>query len=149
MPKPTYHNPNMRRCHPLLPWFLRTLAFILFFYWGLTHLINPEWYLVKLMGINQFNPGDTYDMWSANLMGVLNVALAITLWRAASDPVKFRIIIDMVLMVSIGTMAVFVIYLISWDLAKIEWLNTALIAVSTMILFILYPRSSTVHADNP
>jgi len=129
--------------HPLLPLILRLLAIVLFFYWGLTHFIYPEWYLVSVMGIDQYNPSDTYDVWSANLMGVLNVALAITVWRAASQPAKYRIIIDMVLMVSIGTLIVFIFSLVLRDLSSREWINVALIAGAIIVLFVLYPRKAT------
>lgn len=132
---------NAADFHPLLPLILRLLAVVLFFYWGLTHLIYPEWYLVSVMGIEQYNPSDTYDVWSANLMGVLNVALAITLWRAAADPSKYRIIIDMVLIVSIGTLIVFVFSLIIRELSSREWINVALIAAAIVILFALYPKN--------
>lgn len=126
--------------NPKLSLLLRILAVVLFFYWGLTHLIYPEWYLVKLMGVTQFDPVDTYDAWSANLMGVLNVAFAITIWRAASDPVKFRIIIDMILMVSIGTIIVFVISLVARDLSPREWINTGLMAGTVILLIVMYPK---------
>jgi len=76
--------------HPFLPLLLKAIALILFFYWGLTHFIYPEWYLVSIMGIHQYDPANTYDVWSANLMGVLNCAFAITIWRAAVDPVRRR-----------------------------------------------------------
>ena len=126
--------------HPLLPPFLKLLALILFFYWGLTHLIYPEWYLLTVMGITQYVPSDTYDVWSANLMGVLNIGFAITIWRASYDPVKFKIIIDMILIVSIGTLLVFVFSLLMRDLSSREWINVGLIAGSIVILLILYPK---------
>jgi hypothetical protein len=128
--------------HPLLPLILRLLAIVLFFYWGLTHFIYPQWYLVSIMGIDQYNPLDTYDVWSANLMGVLNVALAITVWRAATQPAKYRIIIDMVLMVSIGTLIVFVFSLVLRNLSPREWINAGLIAGAIVVLFALYPRKT-------
>lgn len=121
------------------PLLLRILAVILFFYWGLTHLIQPEWYLGSVMGIAQFEPGNTYDAWSANLLGILNIAFAITIWRAASDPVKYRIIIDMILMVSIGTLVVFVYSLVARGLSSREWINVGLIAGSIILLLLLYP----------
>jgi len=127
-------------CHKLLPPFLKILAVILFFYWGLTHLIYPEWYLVTIMGITQYDPSNTYDTWSSNLLGVMNVAFAITIWRASSDPVRFRIIIDMILLVSFGTLIVFVIGLLMRGLSVREWINVALIAGSIVILLFLYPR---------
>lgn len=131
--------------HPFLPLILRLLAVVLFFYWGLTHFIYPEWYLVSLMGIDQYDPSDTYDVWSANLMGVLNVALAITVWRAAEEPAKYRLIIDMVLMVSIGTLIVFIFSLVLRDLSPREWINAALIAGAIIVLFALYPRKAVAR----
>lgn len=127
-------------CHPLLPPFLKLLALILFFYWGLTHLIYPEWYLLTVMGITHYDPANTYDVWSANLMGVLNIGFAITIWRASYDPVKFKIIIDMILIVSIGTLLVFIYSLLFRDLSPREWLNVGLIAGSIVILLLLYPK---------
>jgi len=128
--------------HPLLPVLLKVLAVILFFYWGLTHLIKPEWYLVTVMGIDQFVPGDTYDSWSANLMGILNVAFAITIWRASYDPIKFRIVIDMILLVSVGTVIVFVYSLLARGLSQLEWINVGLVTGSILALLILYPKKN-------
>ncbi|MCX6645965.1 MAG: hypothetical protein NTY09_06375 [bacterium] len=128
-------------CHPLLPAFMKILAVILFFYWGLTHLIRPEWYLVTVMGISQYDPANTYDAWSANLMGVLNIAFAITIWRASYYPVRFKIIIDMILIVSIGTLLVFIYSLLARGLSSREWFNVGLIAGSIVILLYLYPKS--------
>jgi hypothetical protein len=125
--------------HPLLPAFLKFLAVILFFYWGLTHLIRPEWYLSTVMGIAQYDPSNTYDVWSANLIGILNIAFAITIWRASYDPVRFKIIIDMILIVSIGTLLVFIYSLLARGLSSREWFNVGLIAGSIVILFYLYP----------
>jgi len=131
-----------RDFHPLLPLVLRLLALVLFFYWGLTHLIYPEWYVVSLMGIAQYDPADVYDVWSANLLGVMNIAFAITIWRAAAEPSRFKIIIDMILMVSAGTLIVFVFSLLLRGLSPREWINVALIAVALIVLLILYPRRS-------
>lgn len=128
------------KVHPFLPLFLRILAVILFFYWGLTHLIKPEVYLSGLMGISQFQPSDAYDLWSANLIGVLNVAFAITIWRAASDPSKHKIIIDMIILVSLGTIVVFVISILWRGISQREWVNVGLITVSVLILAWLYPK---------
>jgi hypothetical protein len=139
MPEPNMTSTTARNFHPLLPWILRLLALILFFYWGLTHLIHPEWYLKSIMGILEFDPMDTFDIWSANLLGVLNIAFAITIWRAASDPIRYRIIIDMILIVSGGTVAVFIYSLIFRDLSSREWLNVILISGSIIVLFLLYP----------
>ncbi|MFH1676690.1 MAG: hypothetical protein ABIC40_06660 [bacterium] len=133
-------SPPEKNYHPLLPWFLRALAIILFFYWGLTHLIRPEWYLVKVMGITQYDPSNGYDVFSANLMGVLNAAFAITIWRAASNPLRFRIIIDMIILVSIGTVIVFVISILGRGLSPREWPNVALIGASIIVLLSLYPK---------
>lgn len=127
--------------HPLLPPFLKILALILFFYWGLTHFIYPEWYLVTLMGITEYDPSNTYDVWSANLMGVLNIGFAITIWRISHDPVRFKPVLDMILIVSIGTLAVFIFSLLRRDLSPREWINVGLIAGSVLILLILYPKS--------
>lgn len=130
--------------NPLLPIFLRLLAVVLFFYWGLTHLIHPEWYLVKFAGIAQFDVKDGYDVWSANLMGVLNAAFAITIWRAASDPVRYRIVLDMIFLVSIGTIIVFIISITGRGISQREWWNVALIAGSLIALLWLYPKSQPV-----
>ena len=127
--------------HPLLPPFLKLLAVILFFYWGVTHLIHPEWYLVTIMGITQYDPTNTYDVWSANLMGILNIAFAITIWRASCDPVRYKIIIDMILIVTLGSIAVFIYSLIARELSSREWFNVALMAGSFIILLFLYPKS--------
>lgn len=129
-----------RSCRPLLPVIMKILAVVLFVYWGLTHLIYPEWYLVTVMGIHQYDPTNAYDVWSANLMGVLNAAFAITIWRAASDPVRFRIIIDMILLVSFGTLFVFVHSILLRGISPKEWYNVALIIGSIGILLVLYPR---------
>jgi hypothetical protein len=128
--------------HPLLPIFLRVLACVLFVYWGLTHLIHPEWYLVKMMGITQYDPSNGYDVWSANLMGVLNVAFAITIWRAASDPARYRIVLDMIILVSIGTVIVFVISILGRGISSREWWNVGLIVGSIAVLGWLYPRKN-------
>jgi hypothetical protein len=140
MSKETTSAETTRGYHPLLPIFLRILAVVLFFYWGLTHLIYPQWYLVSLMGITQYDPGNAYDVWSANLMGVLNVSMAIAIWRAASDPRKFRLVIDMILMVSAGTVIVFVHSILMRGISSREWFNAALIVVAIIVLTILYPR---------
>jgi hypothetical protein len=129
--------PGLEKFMPLL---LRILAVILFFYWGLTHLIYPEWYLVTVMGISQYDPSNAYDVWSANLMGVLNAAFAITIWRAASDPQKYRIIVDMIIMVSFGTLIVFVLSLMTRGLSSREWFNAALMAGAIVLLLMLYPK---------
>lgn len=126
--------------HPLLPLILRLLAIVLFVYWGLTHLIYPEFYIVRLMGITQYDPTNAYDLFATNLLGVLNVALAITIWRAATEPARYRIIIDMVLMVSIGTVAVFVFSIVRRGISQLEWLNAALIVLSAIVLLAMYPR---------
>jgi len=126
--------------HHLLPIFLRLLACVLFFYWGLTHLIRPEWYLVKMMGIAQYDPSNGYDAWSANLIGVLNAAFAITIWRAASDPVRYRIVLDMIFLVSIGTVIVFVVSILGRGIPAREWWNVGLIVGSIVVLGWLYPR---------
>ena len=139
--------PHEKKYHPLLPWFLRALAIVLFFYWGLTHLIRPEWYLVKVMGITQYDPSNGYDVFSANLMGVLNAAFAITIWRAASNPLRFRLIIDMIILVSIGTVIVFVISILGRGISAREWLNAVLIAISTVILFALYPKYRKIEDE--
>ncbi len=139
MPQTDTGNSSVK-CHKLLSPFLKLLAIILFFYWGLTHLIYPEWYLVTIMGITQYDPVNTYDVWSANLIGVLNVAFAITIWRAASDPARYRIIIDMILIVSVGTLIVIVISLLMRGLSVREWINAGLIAGSIAVLLVLYPR---------
>jgi hypothetical protein len=127
--------------HPLLPIFLRLLAIVLFFYWGLTHLIHPEWYLVSIMGITQFEPSNGYDVWSANLMGVLNAAFAITIWRAATNPIRYRIVLDMIFLVSIGTVIVFVVSILGRGISPREWWNVTLIAGSILVLWWLYPKS--------
>ncbi len=126
--------------HPFLPILLRLLAIVLFFVWGLTHLIYPEWYMVGLMGIKQYDPQSAYDLLATNLIGVLNIAFAITIWRIASDPVRFRVVIDMVLMVSIGTVAVFVFSIIQRHLSPREWVSAVMIAISVILLVILYPK---------
>ena len=129
-----------RAYHPILPIFLKLLAVVLFFYWGLTHLIRPEWYLVKIMGITQFDPSNGYDMWSANLMGVLNMAFAITIWRASYDPVRYRIVLDMIFLVSIGTVIVFAVSIVGRGISQREWWNAGLIVASIAVLALLYPR---------
>ncbi|HDS30730.1 MAG TPA: hypothetical protein ENN67_06775 [Firmicutes bacterium] len=126
--------------HPLLPVILKILAVVLFFYWGLTHLIYPEWYLVTIMGITQYDPSNAYDVWSANLMGVLNVSVAIALFRASSDPFKFRLVVDMILMISIGTVIVFVHSILMRGISPREWINVALIVGAIIVLLILYPK---------
>jgi len=128
-------------CHPLLPLLMKAFAVILFFYWGLTHFIYPEWYLVTVMGVHQYDPSNVYDVWSANLMGVLNCAFGITIWRASADPVRYKIIIDMILLVSVGTVIVFVLSLLTRGLSAREWINVALILGSIVAVLILYPRS--------
>ncbi len=133
---------NSRGYHPLLPLILKILAVVLFVYWGLTHLIYPEWYLRTVMGITQYNPNDAYDVWSANLMGVLNVSLAIAIWRAAADPRKFRLVVDMVLMVSVGTVIVLVFSILLRGISPREWLNVAMILAAIVVLWILYPRDA-------
>jgi len=140
MPAMKEKNESNPEYHPLLPLLLKALAVVLFFYWGLTHIIKPEWYLVSVMGVTQYIPGDTYDAWSANLMGVLNMAFAITIWRASGNPIRYKIIIDMILLVSVGTIIVFVYSLMTRDLSKLEWLNVGLIAGSIIALLVLYPR---------
>ena len=57
------------------------------------------------IGIASFEPDEPYDVWSAHLMGILNIAFAITIWRASSDPVKYKIVIDMILMVSVAVLS--------------------------------------------
>jgi hypothetical protein len=127
--------------HPLLPLALKLLAAVLFVYWGLSHLIYPEWYIIRLMGISQYDPTNAYDLFATNLLGVLNVALAITIWRASADPARYRIIIDMVLIISAGTLAVFVFSILRRGISQLEWLNAALIAVAMLALLVMYPRS--------
>ena len=126
--------------HPLLPLFLRLLAIVLFFYWGLTHLLKPEWYLVSLMGITDFDPTNGYDMWSVNLIGVLNIAFALTIFRAAGDPVRNKTVLDMIFMVSIGTVIVLVVSILGRGISPTEWWNVGLIVGSMAILWWLYPR---------
>jgi hypothetical protein len=133
---------NQNKYNPLLPPFLRLLAVVLFVYWGLTHLIYPEMYLTRLMGVTQYDPSNVYDVWSANLIGILNIAFAITIWRAASDPVKYRIVIDMILMVTIGTIIVFVVSLLNRGLSPREWWNVGLMTGAVVVLGILYPRKT-------
>jgi len=135
--------------HPFLPILLRLLAIVLFFLWGLTHLIYPEWYMVGLMGITQYDPQSAYDLLATNLIGVLNIAFAITIWRIASNPVRFRVVIDMILMVSIGTVAVFVFSLIQRHLSPREWISTGLIAGTIVFLLILYPRPLREQSKKP
>jgi hypothetical protein len=142
-------NTKPRAYHPLLPVFLRLLAIVLFFYWGLTHLIRPEWYLKSMMGIAQFDPSNGYDLWSANLMGVLNVAFAITIWRAASDPARYRIVLDMIFLVSIGTAIVFAISILGRGISAREWWNAGLIVASIGVLGWLYPREDPGKAGSP
>lgn len=126
--------------HPFLSLFLKILAIVLFVYWGLSHLIKPEFYLITLMGISQFDPSNAYDMFSTNLLGVLNIALAYGMWRASANPAKFRFVIDMVIIVSIGTIIIFIISITGRGISPREWTNVGLIAVTTGILFALYPR---------
>ena len=130
----------LREYHSLLPVLMKAIAVILFLLWGLTHLIKPEWYLVTVMGIDQYIFNDTYDSWSANLIGVLNVAFAITIWRASYDPIRFKIVIDMILMVSVGTVIVMVYSLLVRDLSQLEWINVGLISGSILALLFLYPK---------
>jgi len=138
----THTNDRPREYHPLLPAFMRLLAIVLLVYWGLSHLIRPEWYMVGLMGITQFDPSNGYDMWSANLIGVLNVTLAITIWRAAGNPVRNRLIIDMILLVSAGTVIVFVLSILTRGISPREWWNVGLIIGAMLVLGWLYPKGS-------
>ncbi|HEX9744838.1 MAG TPA: hypothetical protein VGB30_05370 [bacterium] len=137
---------DKKNYHPFLPVLLRVLAIVLFFYWGLSHLIKPEFYLTTLMGITQFDPHDGYDMFSTNLLGIMNIAVSYAMWRAAEDPWKFRPIIDMVIMVCIGTVIIFVVSLTGRGISSREWINVGLIAVTTIILFILYPKNPNTKA---
>ena len=144
----TTTNPSTesRSRHPLLPLFLRLLAIVLFVYWGLTHLIRPEWYMVTIMGITQYDPRNGYDVWSANLIGILNAGLAITIWRAANDPARYRIILDMILLVSAGTAIVFAVSILGRGISPREWWNVGLIVGAMAVLWWLYPRKAKVKA---
>jgi hypothetical protein len=137
-----HKNDDTCQYHPLLPAFMKLLAIVLFVYWGLSHLIRPEWYMVSLMGITQFEPSNGYDMWSANLIGVMNIALAITIWRSAGDPVRNRLVLDVILFVSAGTVIVFALSILTRGISPREWWNVGLIVGAVVVLGWMYPRGS-------
>ena len=69
-------------------------------------------------------------MFSTNLLGIMNIALAYCMWRASENPYAHRIVIDMVLLVSVGTIIVFVISILNRGISSREWMNAGLIAVT-------------------
>jgi hypothetical protein len=90
---------------------------------GLSHLLFPAKYFT-ILGQGNYDAGDPFHSFLANVAGALLIALCVGLWIAASDPVKNRVVIVMFLVACVLIVPVFLYHLVfTRAVGGMEWLN--------------------------
>jgi len=119
---------------------LRVTAVLMTFWWGLSHLFFPKWFFnimdVKFEGVD-FSHGLTSV--AVQTIGVLILGIATASWLAASNPVKNKVVIQMLYIVGIGSILVFLYHIIFQDYPSRVWFNVIFVAVELILLTALYP----------
>jgi len=67
------------------------------------------------------------------------VGIASASWLAASNPVKNKVVIQMLYIVGIGSILVFLYHIIFQDYSSRVWFNVIFVAVELILLTALYP----------
>ena len=107
-------------------------------YWGISHILFPEWYLqsVGLVDLSR-NPGSTTVF--LNEIGVLTIGTGVASILAALNPIGSIYIIIMLYINGIGSIIVSLYNIIIGKMTSGEWTTIIIIIVQMILLTILYP----------
>ncbi len=107
-------------------------------YWGLSHILFPEWYLqsVGLVDLSR-NPGSTTVF--LNEIGVLTIGSGVASILAALNPRANIYIIIMLYINGIGSIIVSFYNIIIGKMTSGEWTTIIIISIQMILLTILYP----------
>ncbi len=121
-----------------LKWLMRILSLAMGSGFGLSHLFFPAAYF-GFLSQTQFDPGDPFQIFLANMVGVVVIALCVGFWIAAQDPIKYRVVIIQFFVCAGLTIPVFFFHLVTGTLRGWEWLNLAALIAATWAVYALYP----------
>jgi hypothetical protein len=122
----------------ILKWFLILSGIIQISYWGISHLLFPEWYLHSVgMELLASHPGDTLIF--LNEIGVLTIGMGLATILASSNPVKNIAIVIMLYVTSIGSICTSLYHILVKGIAHGEWATIIIIGIQMTILTALYP----------
>jgi hypothetical protein len=118
---------------------MRFLALVMGIGFGLSHLFFPSRYF-GWMGQSNFNVFDPFQLFLANVAGVIVISLCVGLWIAASDPIRYRVVVIMFIVAGTMMVPVFFIHLVfTTAISGWEWLNMILLGIITYVVCALYP----------
>ncbi len=107
-------------------------------YWGISHILFPEWYLqsVGLVELSR-NPGSATVF--LNEIGVLTIGSGVASILAALNPGANIFIIIMLYINGIGSIIVSLYNIIIGKMTSGEWTTIIIISIQMLLLTILYP----------
>jgi hypothetical protein len=122
----------------LLKLFLRVSAFFQATYFGLSHLIAPDWYLNSI-GVDFVARG--FSLVTMNEIGLLSLGTALITWIAASDPIRYAKIIGVLCAIAFGSSLVSSWHILAGNIPPGEWMTVFVLLVQLFLIGLLFPWS--------
>ncbi|MBZ0270605.1 hypothetical protein K8I61_01100 [bacterium] len=114
---------------------------------GVSHIVFPaRWF--SWLSQTGFDAGDPFQMFLANMVGVLVVTLCVGLFIAARDPARYLVVVDMLILGGVLTVPVYLVHLVvSGAIGGWEWGVFAAVIAMTVVFYRLR-RAVVAEADS-
>ena len=117
---------------------LRTAALVEIGFFTVTHWFFRE-YFFNSLGIKSSEFSSTFVISQLQLIGALVLGFAILSWIAASDPIKYRTVIQVMLLTGSLCVSIFVYSVATGKLPEQFAFNATLIALQLLLVTVFYP----------
>lgn len=122
----------------LLKIVLRASAIFQLIFWSFSHWFFPKFFFSSL-GVVNVNFDSGFAISQVNIIGALVFGLAVATWLVANDPIRNRVVIQMLYVAGISCIVVFVYNISVGNLPPKALVNVFAIIFQLVLVGILYP----------